>query len=76
MAELLKYLHHRNWQILQIILVRYCQIKTTQHVERKDLLGSRPLGLAEMSSVFYRKVQAMGEGESLWSLIICNHQME
>jgi hypothetical protein len=29
-----------------------------------------------MSSVIYRRSQAMGEGESLWSLIICDHQMK
>jgi hypothetical protein len=32
--------------------------------------------LAEMSGVFYRRGQAIGEGESFWSLIICGHQME
>jgi hypothetical protein len=32
--------------------------------------------LAEMGSVLYRRVQAMGEGERVWSLIICDHQME
>jgi hypothetical protein len=71
--------------------VRYCRIKTTPHVENKDLLRSRPQscpptphsfpksgssGLAEMSGVFHRRVQAMGEGESVWSLIICGHQIE
>jgi hypothetical protein len=57
-------------------------------VERKDLLGTRLQGclnpllrlgsssLAEMGSVLYRRGQAMGEGESFWSLIICDHQME
>jgi hypothetical protein len=30
----------------------------------------------KMGSELYRRGQAMGEGESLWSLIICNHQME
>jgi hypothetical protein len=58
-------------------VVRYCRIRTTPCVERKDLLGSRPQGfplprsplrsLAGMSSVFYRMVQAMREGESFWS---------
>jgi hypothetical protein len=56
------------------------------HVEKKDLLGTRPQDchsfgfrvkqLSEMSSGLYRRGQAMGEGESLWSLIICDHQME
>jgi hypothetical protein len=30
----------------------------------------------KMGSGLYRRGQAMGEGESLWSLIICDHQME
>jgi hypothetical protein len=30
----------------------------------------------KMGSGFYRRGQAMGEGESLWSLIIRDHQME
>jgi hypothetical protein len=29
-----------------------------------------------MGSGLYRRGQAIGEGESLWSLIICDHQME
>jgi hypothetical protein len=29
-----------------------------------------------LGSGLYRRGQAMGEGESLWSLIICDHQME
>jgi hypothetical protein len=54
-------------------------------MERKDLLvqtaglslsGSEWSGLAELGSGLYRRGQAMGEGESLWSLIICDHQME
>jgi hypothetical protein len=67
--------------------VRFCRIKTTPHVERKDLLGTRPQGCQsfqvqseaawlKMDSGLYRRGQAMGEGESLWSTIICNHQME
>jgi hypothetical protein len=65
--------------------VRNCQIKTTPCVEKKDLLGTRPQGslsgsecsgLAEMGSGLYRRGQPMGEGESLWSPIICDHQME
>jgi hypothetical protein len=32
--------------------------------------------LAELGSGLCRRGPAMGEGESLWSLIICNHQME
>jgi hypothetical protein len=40
------------------------------------LSGSELSGLAEMGSGLYRRGQAMGEGESLWSLIICDHQME
>jgi hypothetical protein len=30
----------------------------------------------KMGSGLYRRGQAMGEGESFWSLIICDHQME
>jgi hypothetical protein len=52
-------------------------------VEKKDLLqtsgrpsGSGCIGLAEMGSGLYRRGQAMGDGESLLSLIICDHQME
>jgi hypothetical protein len=30
----------------------------------------------KMGCGLYRRGQAMGEGESLWSLIIYNHQME
>jgi hypothetical protein len=55
-------------------------------VEKKDLLeldhrtvtlsGSECSSLAEMGSGLYRRGQAMGEGESLWSPIICDHQME
>jgi hypothetical protein len=58
--------------------VRYCHIK-------KDLLGIQTAGLslsgsewsslAEMGSGLYRRGQAMGEGETVWSLIICDHQM-
>jgi hypothetical protein len=32
--------------------------------------------LAELGSGLYRRGQAIKEGESLWSLIICGHQME
>jgi hypothetical protein len=70
----------------EVVSVRNCRIKTTPRVEKKDLLGTRLQGchsfgfressLAEMGSGLYRRGQAMGEGESLWSLIICNHQME
>jgi hypothetical protein len=59
--------------------VRNCRIKTTTHVEKKDLLGTRLQdcnGLAEMDSGLSRRGQAMGEGESLWPLIICDHQLE
>jgi hypothetical protein len=65
--------------------VRNCWIKTTPYEEKKDLLGARPqscpLGsgsssLAGMGSGLYRRGQAMGEGENLWSPIICDHQME
>jgi hypothetical protein len=67
--------------------VRYCRIKTTPRVERKDLLEIQTAGLpptprsgssdlGELGSGLYRRGQAMGEGESLWSLIICDHQME
>jgi hypothetical protein len=55
-------------------------------VEKKDLLGTRLQGChswvhsavawLKMGSGLYRRVRAMGEGESLWSLIICDHQME
>jgi hypothetical protein len=31
---------------------------------------------AEIGSVLYGRVQAMEEGERVWSLIICDHQME
>jgi hypothetical protein len=41
-----------------------------------SLSGSECSSLAEMGSGLYRRGQAMGEGESLWSLIICDHQME
>jgi hypothetical protein len=41
-----------------------------------SFLGSECGGLAEMGSGLYRRSQAKGEGESLWSLIICDHQME
>jgi hypothetical protein len=30
----------------------------------------------KMGSGLYRRGQAMGEGESFWFLIICDHQME
>jgi hypothetical protein len=40
------------------------------------VLGSECRGLPELGSGLYRRGQAMGEGESLWSLIICDHQME
>jgi hypothetical protein len=65
--------------------VRYCRIKTIPRVERKDLLRSRLHGcapsppgsgsshLGELGSGLSRRGQAMGEGESLWSLIICDH---
>jgi hypothetical protein len=39
-------------------------------------LGSEWNSLAEMSSGLYRRGQPMGEGQHLWSLIICDHQME
>jgi hypothetical protein len=53
-------------------------------VEKKDLLQTAGLsllrsgnnGFAGMGSGLYRRSQAMGEGESLWSSIICDHQME
>jgi hypothetical protein len=53
-------------------------------VEKKDLLqnaGLSPLrsgssGFDGMGSGLYRRDQAMGVGESLWSPIICDHQME
>jgi hypothetical protein len=32
--------------------------------------------LAELGIGLYRRGQDMQEGESLWSLIICDHQME
>jgi hypothetical protein len=65
--------------------VRYCRIKTTPCVERKCLLVQTAWlslsvsewgSLVELGSGLYRRGQAMGEGESLWSLIICDHQME
>jgi hypothetical protein len=61
--------------------IRNCQIKATPHVEKKDLLQTAGLtlrsgssSLSEMGSGLYRRGQAMGEGESLWSPIICDHQ--
>jgi hypothetical protein len=69
-----------------MLTVRYFQIKTTPRVETKDLLGIQTAGLslsvsewsslAELGSGLYRRGQAMGEGERVWSLIICDHQME
>jgi hypothetical protein len=65
--------------------IRYCQIKTMPCVERKSyknhtmglsLLCSECSGLAKMGSGLYRRGQAMREGESLWSPIICDHQMK
>jgi hypothetical protein len=41
-----------------------------------SLFGSECSRLAEMGSGLYRRDQDIGEGESLWSLIICDHQME
>jgi hypothetical protein len=40
------------------------------------LSGSESSDLAEMGSGLYRRGQAMGEEESLWSPIICDHHME
>jgi hypothetical protein len=84
--------NYRNHTIIHpkaicfLVTVRYCQIKTIPCVEKKDLLepdcrtvtllGSECGGLAEMGSGLYRRGQAMGEGKHLWSLIICDHQME
>jgi hypothetical protein len=53
-------------------------------VEKKDLLQTAGLSssrsgsssLAGMGSGLYRRGQAMGEGEGLWSPIICDHQIE
>jgi hypothetical protein len=59
-------------------------------VEKKDLLGSKlqvclsqtcregsePSSLAGMGCGLCRTGQAMREGESSWSQIICDHQME
>jgi hypothetical protein len=69
--------------------VRYCQIHVVtcgkERFIKLQITGLPPpphprgqgeSSLAEMSGVFYRRGQAMGEGESLWSLIICDHQME
>jgi hypothetical protein len=41
-----------------------------------SLLGSEHSSLAGMGSGLYRRGQAMEKGESLWSLIICDHQIE
>jgi hypothetical protein len=41
-----------------------------------SLLGSEHSGLTEMGSGLYRRGQPMGEGQGLWSPIICDHQME
>jgi hypothetical protein len=53
---------------------------------RERFIGTRPQGChswvqsaaawLKMGSGLYRRGQAMGEGESLWSPIICDHQME
>jgi hypothetical protein len=54
---------------------------------KERFIGTRPQGhhsfrvqsevaWLKMGSGLYRRGQAMREGESLWSLIICNHQME
>jgi hypothetical protein len=61
-------------------------MKNTPCVEKKDLFkgqtaGLSPLGsesscLAGMGSGLYRRGQAMGERESLWFTVICDHQME
>jgi hypothetical protein len=66
--------------------VRNCRIKTLPHMKKKNLLkgqtaGLPPLrsgssGLAGVGSGLYRRGQAVREEESLWSLIICDHQME
>jgi hypothetical protein len=55
-------------------------------MEKKDLLepelrAAPPLrsgssSLAEINTGLYRMGQAMGEGERVWSPIICDHQME
>jgi hypothetical protein len=60
----------RGWRKFIVITQRETVRKTV------TLLGSERNGLAEMGSGLYRRGQAMGEGESLWSLIICDHQME
>jgi hypothetical protein len=39
-------------------------------------LRSGSSGLDEMDSGLFRRVQAMGEGDSLWSPIICDQHME
>jgi hypothetical protein len=53
------------------------------HVEKKDLLQTSGLPLcsecsssAGIGSGLYRRLQAIVEGESLWSLIVSAHQME
>jgi hypothetical protein len=67
--------------------VRYCEIKTAtcgkeRFIRHPDRGAAPPpprsgsSGLGELGSVLYKRGQAMGEGESLWSLIICDHQME
>jgi hypothetical protein len=56
-------------------------------VERKDLLGTRSQGCPsprdQGAAAWLKWVvciigggQAMGEGERVWSLIICDHQIE
>jgi hypothetical protein len=66
-----------------VVLVRNCRIETTPGVEKKDLFQTAGLTLrfrverlAWNGSGLYRRGQAMGEEESLWSPIICGHQVE
>jgi hypothetical protein len=52
-------------------------LKFQNHLDKKHTrLTCKYKVLPETGSVLYRRVQTMGEGERLWSLIICDHQME
>jgi hypothetical protein len=77
-----------SWNLTtENLSVRYCRIQITPHVEKKGLLEPDHRAITpfrvqsegawlKMGSGLYRRGQPMGKGESLWSLIICDHQME
>jgi hypothetical protein len=74
----------KTFYVQNFEVVRNCRIKTVPCVEKKDLLQTAGLSpsrsgsssMAAVGSGLYRRGQAIGEGESLWSSIICDHQME